>query len=147
MKTITTLVFIIGFSILSFSQQNRDKIKTLKIAYITEKLDLSQKEAQKFWPIYNNFEDNHSKFRKQSFEMRKGIDFETLKEEDAIVLLKEMQYIDIKKRALKSNFIDNLLKVIPARKIILLEKIEDDFKRKMFEEYKSRRNPNQDQKK
>ena len=76
MKTITCIVFIISFSILSFSQGNRDKIKTLKIAFITEKLDLSEQEAQKFWPVYNAFEEENFKFRKQSFETKKNIDLE-----------------------------------------------------------------------
>ena len=35
--------------------------------------------------------------------------------------------------------IDDLSKILPAKKIILLERAEDDFKHKMFEEFKSRR--------
>jgi hypothetical protein len=139
MKTITSIVFIISFSILSFSQGNRDKIKTLKIAFITEKLDLSEQEAQKFWPVYNAFEEENFKFRKQSFETKKNIDFETLKEEEAIAILKDMRSFETKRITLKNNFIDDLSKILPAKKIILLERAEDDFKHKMFEEFKSRR--------
>mgnify|MGYP000698456460 CR=1 FL=1 len=111
MKTITSIVFIISFSILSFSQGNRDKIKTLKIAFITEKLDLSEKEAQQFWPVYNTFEEENYKLRKQSFEGRKNINFETLKEEDALVLLKEMRSFESKRLNLKNNYIDDLSKM------------------------------------
>ena len=139
MKTITCIVFIISFSIFSFAQPNRDKIKTLKIAFITEKLDLSEKEAQQFWPVYNAFEEENFKFRKQSFETKKNIDFETLKEEEAIAILKDMRSFETKRITLKNNFIDDLSKILPAKKIILLERAEDDFKHKMFEEFKSRR--------
>ena len=79
MKTITSIVFIISFSLLSFSQHNRDKIKTLKIAYITEKLDLSKKEAQQFWPIYNAFEEENYNLKRQAYQDRKNIDFEVAK--------------------------------------------------------------------
>jgi len=139
MKTITSIVFIISLSIFSFAQPNRDKIKTLKIAFITEKLDLSEQEAQKFWPVYNAFEEENFKFRKQSFETKKNIDFETLKEEEAIAILKDMRSFETKRITLKNNFIDDLSKILPAKKIILLERAEDDFKHKMFEEFKSRR--------
>lgn len=139
MKTITTIVFILSFSICSFSQGNRDKIKTLKIAYLTEKLDLSEKEAQQFWPIYNAFEEENFKLRRQSFEGKKNINFEILKEEEAITTLKEMRAFETKRITLKNNFIDDLLKILSAKKIILLEKAEDDFKHKMFEEFKNRR--------
>ncbi|MCF8274352.1 MAG: sensor of ECF-type sigma factor [Flavobacteriaceae bacterium] len=139
MKTITSIVFIISFSLLSFSQHNRDKIKTLKIAYITEKLDLTKKEAQQFWPIYNAFEEENYKLKSRAYEDRKNINFETLKEDEAILLLKKMRAFDAKRKTLKEHFIDDLSKIISAKKIILLEKVEDDFKHKMFEEFKNRR--------
>ena len=50
-----------------------------------------------------------------------------------------MRVLETKRIALKNNFIDDLSKIISAKKIILLEKAEDDFKHKMFEEFKSRR--------
>ena len=31
------------------------RIETLKIAYITQKLNLSTEEAEKFWPVYNKY--------------------------------------------------------------------------------------------
>ncbi|NCO62607.1 MAG: hypothetical protein GW839_03385 [Flavobacteriales bacterium] len=143
MKTITTLVFIICFSLLSFSQKgNRDKIKTLKIAYITEKLDLTEKEAQQFWPVYNAFEEDYFKLKRESYEGRNDIDFDTLNEEEAVVILKRMRSFEQKRMTLKSDFIDHLTKILSAKKIILLEKVEDDFKHKMFEEFKSRRGHN-----
>ncbi|WP_445734754.1 hypothetical protein [Mariniflexile sp.] len=138
MKKFTNLLFIISFSLLSVAQSNRDKIKTLKIAYITEKLDLSEKEAQQFWPIYNNFEEENSNLRRQAYDARKKADLNTISEEQAVNILKEIRLNENKKQALENDFVDRLTKVISAKKIILLHKIEDDFKRKMFEEYKKR---------
>ena len=138
MKTLTSIVFILSFSLITFGQSNRDKIKTLKIAYITEKLDLSEKEAQQFWPIYNNYEEENSKLRNEASETRKKINFETLSEEDAKQFLKDIRLNDKKRQATENDFIDRLTKVISAKKIIMLHKIEDDFKRKMFDEYKRR---------
>jgi hypothetical protein len=139
MKKILTLIFILGFSLCSFSQGNRDKIKTLKIAFITEKLNLSAKEAQAFWPVYNNFQENFYKLREELHNKRKNVNFNTISDKEAETLLKEIAIIESKKHNLKQNNVTNLLKVISAKKIILLDKVEDDFKRKMFEEYKNRR--------
>ncbi len=33
-----------------------DKIQALKIAFITQKLELTSEEAQKFWPVYNQYD-------------------------------------------------------------------------------------------
>lgn len=38
-----------------------EKIQSLKIAFITERLQLTSSEAQKFWPIYNDYEKEISK--------------------------------------------------------------------------------------
>ena len=138
MKTLTSILLILSFSLATFAQSNGDKIKTLKIAYITEKLNLNEKEAQKFWPIYNEFEEENSNLRKQSYEARKKTDLNNISEEDALQLLKKIRQNEEKKEKLETNFINNLMKVMSAKKIILLHKIEDDFKRKMFDEYKRR---------
>lgn len=130
---------MLSFSLITVAQSNRDKIKTLKIAYITEKLNLSEKEAQKFWPIYNNFEEENSRLRKEAYEARKKLNFETITEEKAKQILKEWRLNDNKRQELENDYINNLSKVISAKKTILLHRIEDDFKRKMFEEYKKRK--------
>ena len=41
-----------------------EKIQALKIAFITQKLALSSDEAQRFWPVYNQYENEiRSAFR------------------------------------------------------------------------------------
>lgn len=138
MKTLTSILFILSFSLLTIAQGNRDKIKALKIAFITEKLNLSEKEAQQFWPIYNSFEEDMSNLKRQEYNTRKELDLDAISDEDAVQLLKQIRTNENKKHALENDFTDRLTKVISAKKIILLHKIEDDFKRKMFEEYKKR---------
>ena len=138
MKTLTSILFILSFSLITVAQGNRDKIKALKIAFITEKLNLSEKEAQQFWPIYNSFEEDMSNLKRQAYTTRKEVDLDAISDEDAVQLLKQIRTNENKKHALENDFIDRLSKVISAKKIILMHKIEDDFKRKMFEEYKKR---------
>ncbi|MCB0697691.1 MAG: hypothetical protein KDC07_10020, partial [Chitinophagaceae bacterium] len=45
-----------------------DRIKALKIAYITEKLDLTSEQAQKFWPVYNRYEKEKWDTRRKFFD-------------------------------------------------------------------------------
>ena len=40
----------------NWDQQRTEKVEALKIAFITQKLELSADEAQKFWPVYNRYE-------------------------------------------------------------------------------------------
>jgi|SRR5450631_498915 len=49
------LITILVSAVLFVSAQNGTRIDVLKIAYITNRLNLSPEEAQRFWPIYNNY--------------------------------------------------------------------------------------------
>ncbi|OBX22315.1 hypothetical protein [Bizionia sp. APA-3] len=126
---VTVLLSTVGFS------QNRDdhheKIKTLKVAYITEKLNLTQTEAQNFWPIYNKFEEDHNKLRNDVSDKRKDIDMENLTESNAKSLIKEMELLYEKRYQSYQKYMKDLQTVLPAKKVVLLKKVEDDFKRKI----------------
>ena len=49
-----------SFSMASAQNDNREqkteKVQALKIAFITQKLELTSEEAQRFWPVYNRYE-------------------------------------------------------------------------------------------
>ncbi|EGV44018.1 sensor of ECF-type sigma factor [Bizionia argentinensis JUB59] len=141
MKYTLLILVTVFMSTMGFAQKDdghHEKIKSLKVAYITEKLSLTQTEAQKFWPIYNKFDDDYSALRQASSDMRKCIEVEKISESDAKIQITEMMQLYEKRYLLFQKYTVNLQKVLPAKKVILLKKVEDDFKRKMFDEYKSR---------
>ena len=139
MKKNILLLTLILFSTISFSQDKHEQIQALKVALITEELNLSEIEAQKFWPIYNAFEEKNSQLRKDSREKRKSIDFETISDSEAKTLLKELNVMSNKKNDIHNKYISDLQKVLPAKKVLLLNKAENEFKHKMFEEFKKRK--------
>jgi len=61
---IFTFVLLIMMSFTSFAQQyrslmkpeDREKLESAKIAYITNRLSLTSNQAKEFWPLYNEFE-------------------------------------------------------------------------------------------
>ena len=146
MKKIVTLIAVILFSSLTFAQgfkEKREKIKALKVAYITEKLSLTSDEVQKFWPIYNAFDDKefeirHGKMRK----IVKQIDsdgLESISEKEAQNLISQMESHDDELHTLKKKYIQDLQKVLSAKKIILLKKTEEEFNRKLLREFRERK--------
>lgn len=141
MKKFFALILILTLANITFAQnfkEKKEKIKALKVAFITEKLSLTTEEAQKFWPIYNAFDEKqfeirHNK-RKESLE---GI--ENISEKEAQSIIAEMQSHDEEMHQLKKKFIADLQKVLPAKKIILLKKTEDEFNRKLLREFRERK--------
>jgi hypothetical protein len=144
-KIIFPIIFLLVTS-LSFSQgfkEKREKVKALKVAYITEQLELTTDEAQKFWPIYNAFDENQSELRHE--KMRSILDrfkpgnVEKLSEKDASNSLAQMEKIEEDLFNLKKKFIKDLQGVISAKKIIKLKKAEEDFNRELLKQMREKR--------
>ena len=144
-KILFPIIFLLVTS-LSFSQgfkEKREKVKALKVAYITEQLELTTEEAQKFWPIYNAFDENQSELRHE--KMRAILDrfkpgnVEKLSEKDASNSLIQMEKIEEDLFNLKKKFIKDLQSVISAKKIIKLKKAEEDFNRELLKQMREKR--------
>lgn len=147
MKTKFILPFVLALiSFTSFSQgfrEKKDKVKALKIAYITEELNLTTEEAQRFWPIYNAFDDKQAELRHE--KMRAILDrfepgsVDKLSEKEASSLLIQMETIEENLFALRKKFIKDLQSILPAKKIIKLKKAEDDFNRQLLKQMRDKR--------
>jgi len=139
----TTLAFVLLITSFSFGQNrpDREKIKSLKIAFITDRLDLSTKEAQTFWPIYNEYEENREALRKKErTEIRAKINSaDQLSEKEAKDLLEKYISFEDEEEALDKAFLKKVSSVISAKKTLLLLRSEEDFKRQLIKQYRKKR--------
>ena len=119
----------------------KDKIRALKVEFITEKLDLSSGEAESFWPIYNAFDKTYMELRHEKLKglkdnLKEGINM--LSEKEALSKLNEMTDIEDELVKLKQMFRYQLDGVISNKKILLLKIAEDGFNRRMMDRLKRR---------
>ncbi len=144
-KKYTLLILIVTLFVSSFTygqrKPDRERIKTLKIAYITERLDLSTKEAEAFWPIYNKHEATMDALRKRERTQIRGkrVDIASLSEKEAETMLNKMLVIEQEKSDELIGFIQNVSTVLSAQKTLSLVKAEEDFKRRLLKEMRSKR--------
>tara|TARA_R110002074_G_scaffold161480_3_gene319294 strand:- start:24490 stop:24927 length:438 start_codon:yes stop_codon:yes gene_type:complete len=128
------------FTAISFGQHKKDweKIKSLKVAYITEKLSLDSKEAQEFWPIYNEYEEKrHELMRKEHTQIKDKLEnSDDLSEKEAKKLLTLKIAIEEDEEELDKAFLMEVSKVTSAKKALLLLKAEEDFKRDLIKQYR-----------
>ncbi|SFZ92530.1 hypothetical protein SAMN05428642_102780 [Flaviramulus basaltis] len=134
---IPILVLFISFN--TFSQSKKDKIKALKVSFLTERLELTQEEAQQFWPVYNAYDDitnqiKHEDLKKIRYEIKENID--TLSDERSTELLNQIATAENKLHEEDVILNKKLKKIISPKKIILLKIAEEDFKHKLFEQWK-----------
>lgn len=122
------------------SKPDWDKIKSYKIAFITERLDLSPQEAQDFWPLYNEYEAQKIALHKREHsEIKDKIkNLETLSTAETKELLKQMGKLEDEKYRAQKVYIEKVSKTISAKKTITLLRSEEDFKRRLIKQYRQK---------
>ena len=70
-------VFFAGFMMIALlgsealhAQSPREKVKALKIAFMTKRLQLTPAEAKEFWPVYDEYEAKIEQLRMESQQRR-----------------------------------------------------------------------------
>ena len=113
----------------------KQKIRTHKIAFITDRLSLSEKEAEKFWPIYREYENEKKALREERiFKNWK----DEMTDQEADKMLENIMDIKSKDLEIEKKYVSKFKQVISTKKIMQLYKAERDFKSKMVEYIKGK---------
>ncbi|WP_298121292.1 sensor of ECF-type sigma factor [Flavobacterium sp.] len=147
-KIITLLIFLIstttfaqGGKLRERFQQKKEQVKSLKVAYITEELKLTSSEAEKFWPLYNAFEEKQMTLRKDKLKnyLDRAENADDLSEKEATTLISQMESAEEELHQLRKKFVASLKGVLPSVKILKLKKAEDEFNRKLLQQYRDKK--------
>ncbi len=118
-----------------------DKIEAMEVAFLSQALELSSDEAQKFWPIFNDIKDERNELKiaknKLMFDMAKN--FNTMSDEQSQAYVDQM--FAIEKGLNESNFESRhrkIIKIIGPKRFLQLKKAEVDFRRQLLIEYSAR---------
>jgi len=118
-----------------------EKLQSMKIAFFTERLDLKPEEAKAFWPVYNAFQDDIEKLRKAHRESLMDAKNNIDKLSD-----KDIEKLVDNEITFKQNELDVVKKyhgqfkaVLPPRKVAKLYRAEEDWKRKILDMWRERK--------
>ena len=143
------IITIITFaSLASFGQSNHDRthshehipneqVESLRIAFLTNKLDLSPSEAQLFWPIYNEYMD---KKRELKSKRSHRAEMAEIDDDQANELLDT--YLETKQKEidLDKAYVEKFKEVLPSKKVIMVFVLERRFKEEILKDVKRRLN-------
>ena len=114
-------------------REHYERIEAIKVAFITKKLDLTTEEAQKFWPVYNNYQKELMDLMRKRREDRQKTDIAPNDKINAD-LAYESKMLDLKKKYKKLY-----LKAIPAEKVLLVYQAEREFREHLIKQLNHRR--------
>lgn len=141
------LMFI--FSIMNirtaFSQtgERLEKIKAQRIAFFTEKLNLTQQEAEKFWPVYNDYNNRKDMITSESRNLSIFVARNSDNMSDTEVNESMEKFIDLENQEHKL-FIEyhyKYLEILPPRKVMKLYIAETQFKQYLLNQLRDREQP------
>lgn len=126
--TFFILFLVLGSSIAQTQESRFQQIEAAKVAYITKQLQLSPAEAQKFFPIYNQY---RNEIRQISHEKRgKNTNFKRGQ-------VNELEF-DSQILACKKKYRERFATVIPAAKASRFFEVEREFRETLFKELENR---------
>lgn len=139
-KRLCVSVVLLAFTLTSFAQKSwgrSEQIESIKVAFITSKLDLTSEEAQKFWPVYNNYTKEFLELLKKKKEARYNNNSDPNETINADILY-ESKMLELKKRYRKLY-----AKAIPPQKILALYRAESEFREHLYKQLNNRRKGNE----
>lgn len=122
--------------------EQRERVQTAKVGFLTDKIKLTESQAQKFWPLYNA----HSAERREIFhEIRKKIrsgKSEGVSAAEKNKLLDETMSLKEKDIAMQKDFKKKILEVISIDQYIELMSAEREFNELLMDRLGKRKKPN-----
>ena len=134
-KIISVLALAMLVSVAALAQEKkadndawREKVRAEQVAFITSELDLTEGEAQKFWPVYNEVQAKRREAYKESFDAMKAVQEDIEKGEDSGKNLDK--YLVAKKKItdLDGESVKKYSKVLPKNKVAKLILSEERFR-------------------
>lgn len=112
-----------------------DRWKAEKIAYLTDAMDLTSAEAEKFWPLYNKCEQEKKNSFKAVIEAYKALDeaLENGKDDNEVKKLLD-KYLESQNigKDIDKKYVVEYRKVLPDKKVARLYIAEEAFRRQQI---------------
>lgn len=139
---ILTAFLLLTVSVIALAQpprgQVREKMKALRIATFTEVLDLNAKEAQAFWPLYNEMEDKMKAIAK-GMRPDERPNWSDLSDAEIEKLARARFKAERQRLDLEEEYFEKFKKVLPMQKVARIPQAERQFKMAVLKQAKAYR--------
>lgn len=116
----------------------KEQIATFRVAFITQELNLTSKEAQLFWPVYNEYQDKLETLRKSRRKENRKLTPENMTDQEAELFIESETDFKVSEANLQKQYYTRFKQSLPVKKVALLIKAEEDFKRELLKQLKDK---------
>ncbi len=122
--------------------QPGERIEQLRIAFLSEELDLTTQEGQAFWPLFNEYNDQRKDLEKSARRAERDLDSKSSPSEEDVLEVAKLQTANMRKQAdLLDDYLPKFMDILGPKRTVRLMRSEEEFKRRMLERIRDRRRP------
>jgi len=117
----------------------RQKVEAARIGLISQRLGLTPAQAEKFWPVYNEFTQKRMEKRQEFRQAQQQIDSKNpdpKKEGDLVRLGLKLKQDEVD---LEKDYSGRIMKVVTAQQLLNLRKAEQEFRQLILNQLQHRR--------
>jgi len=130
-RFVSALIIVLISGALMAQSTTKEKVEAMRVAFITNRLELRPEEAKQFWPIYNSYRHDLTQLRRSFFPKDDGSD-------PHLDANRQLEF-EQKKLDLKKQYLPQFEQVIGKAKVNKLVSAEEDFKRLLIQTMRNRR--------
>ena len=116
--------------------QGREKIRAARVAYITQRLNLSPDESQAFWALHNEYED-----KKRALKSRRDRSpaLEAMSDAEVEQMIETRFEVQQELLNLERTYYQKFKQVISSRKVALFYKADKEFRLELLKRVREER--------
>tara|TARA_B100001109_G_C18861715_1_gene474364 strand:+ start:3679 stop:4197 length:519 start_codon:yes stop_codon:yes gene_type:complete len=144
------LLLLVSFGLSAMAQrlsdEKREKMEKLKVAYLLVELELDEQKSAAFKSLYDEYQEKKKELWKRSHDAHKQMkeaehdeeesELENLSETEAQKALDERIELEEQKLALEKEYLEKMVALMGAKKVLQMKKAEHSFKRELLHMYK-----------
>jgi hypothetical protein len=139
MKYITILLIFISVQVSAQTTTQPNRVYQAKVQFFNEKLDLTPKESEKFWPIYNDYQSRKNKL---SGEKRNLIQYFNANKQNMSgdeIEASLLRYIEIEKETtqLLDEYNNKFKQILPDEKVLQIYITEVEFRNYLLQKLRT----------
>jgi hypothetical protein len=148
-RNIVVFTILVTFCAINLTAQNanRQRLDAYKIALFTKRLNLTSQEAEKFWPVYNEYQDMKNKIQLERQEINRNFNQNGLNMSDKELSEAGDRFVslEVREAALAQEFHGKIKKILSPVKVLRLYQAENQYRIQLLNELQERKQVRNDQ--
>jgi hypothetical protein len=119
---------------------NMEKLNAYKIAFFTRRLNLTSQEAEKFWPVYNEFQDRRNSILLDRQALNRNFNQNELNMSDKEMIEAGDKHValQVQEAALAQEYHKKFREILSPQKVLRLYQAENQYKLLLLNEIKDK---------